>query len=115
MATDDHAPLVSVLLPARNSAPTLALALRSVLAQTYAHWELLLLDDGSSDGTVELARGIADPRIRLLADGRWQGLGARLNQGLAAAQGELIARLDADDLAFPERFARQVEYLYKHP
>ena len=112
---DSDQPLVSVLLPARNSQKTLALAMRSILAQTYPLWELLVLDDGSSDATVAIARGFADPRIRVLSDRSWLGLAARLNQGIDAARGSLLARLDADDVAFPERLARQVRFLQAHP
>lgn len=115
MPDDSNQPLVTVLLPARNSQRTLALALRSIVAQTYPHWELLLLDDGSSDDTVAIARGFHDPRIRVMADGAWRGLAARLNQGIDAARGSLLARLDADDVAFPERLALQVRFLQAHP
>ena len=108
-------PLVTVLLPARNSQRTLPLALRSIIAQTYPHWELLVLDDGSKDATVAIARGLGDPRIRVLGDASWLGLAARLNQGIDAARGSLLARIDADDVAYPERFAHQVRFLLSHP
>ncbi|SPE21303.1 Glycosyl transferase, family 2 [Burkholderiales bacterium] len=108
-------PLVTVLVPARNAQRTIALALRSIIVQTYAHWELLVLDDGSSDATVAIVHGLADPRVRVLGDGAWLGLAARLNQGIDAARGTLLARLDADDVAFPERLAQQVQFLQAHP
>jgi glycosyltransferase involved in cell wall biosynthesis len=108
-------PLVTVLVPARNAQRTIGLALRSIVHQTYAHWELLLLDDGSSDATVAIARALAEPRIRVLGDSAWLGLAARLNQGIDAARGTLLARLDADDVAFPERLAQQVQFLQEHP
>ena len=108
-------PLVTVLLPARNAQRTLALALRSILWQTYANWELLVLDDGSSDATIAIAKSFADPRIRVLADGSWLGLAARLNHGIDVARGSLLARLDADDVAFPERLEHQVQFLQVHP
>lgn len=104
-------PEVSVLLPVRDGAPTLALAMLSVLGQSYADFELLVLDDGSADATPDIALGFGDARVRLLRDGEKRGLAARLNQGVDAAAGRYIARMDADDLCFPDRFARQVARL----
>ena len=101
-------PEVSVLLPVRDGARTLALAMLSVLQQSYRDFELLVLDDGSVDASPDIALGFGDPRVRLLRDGMKQGLAARLNQGIAAATGRYIARMDADDVCFPDRFARQV-------
>lgn len=104
-------PEVSVLLPVRDGARTLALAMASVLEQSFGDFELLLLDDGSADASPDIALGFGDPRVRLLRDGLKRGLAARLNQGIAAAAGRYIARMDADDVCFPERFARQVARL----
>ena len=104
-------PEVSVLLPVRDGARTLALAMLSVLEQSFGDFELLVLDDGSVDASSDIALRFGDPRVRLLRDGMKQGLAARLNQGIDAAAGRYIARMDADDLCFPERFARQVERL----
>lgn len=104
-------PEVSVLLPVRDGAPTLALAMLSVLEQSFRDFELLVLDDGSVDATPDIALAFGDPRVRLLRDGLKQGLATRLNQGIAAATGRYIARMDADDVCFPERFARQVARL----
>lgn len=108
-------PLVSVLLPCRNGARTLALALRSVLIQTFEDFELLLLNDGSTDDSVAIARSLGDCRIRVCGDGAGRGLPWRLNEGVASARGRYIARMDADDVCFPERFARQVAFLEAHP
>lgn len=104
-------PQVSVLLPVRDGARTLALALASVLQQSFADFELLVLDDGSADATAEIALAFGDARVRLLRDGMQLGLAARLNQGIAAAAGRYIARMDADDVCFPDRFARQAARL----
>ena len=104
-------PEISVLLPVRDGASTLALAMLSVLQQTFLDFELLLLDDGSVDASADIALRFGDARVRLLRDGMKLGLAARLNQGIAAASGRFIARMDADDVCFPERFARQVERL----
>src|SRR5665213_30978 len=108
-------PLVSVTMPVFNNAATLGPAIRSILAQTYGHWELLILDDGSTDGGVDLALSFADPRISVLVDGRKIKTPARLNQGTGLAHGKYLARMDADDLSFPERFSEQVAFLEAHP
>jgi glycosyltransferase involved in cell wall biosynthesis len=104
-------PEISVLLPVRDGARTLALAMLSVLEQSFGDFELLLLDDGSVDASPDIAMSFGDPRVRVLRDGMKQGLAARLNQGIAAAAGRYIARMDADDVCFPQRFARQVARL----
>ncbi|MBY0508263.1 MAG: glycosyltransferase family 2 protein [Bryobacteraceae bacterium] len=90
-------------------------ALRSILRQTYTNWELLLCDDGSRDGSLELARSLQDPRVVVWSDGKTKGLAARLNECLAKASGSLIARMDADDISYPARLERQVTYLQAHP
>jgi len=104
-------PEVSVLLPVRDGARTLALSMLSVLEQSFSDFELLVLDDGSVDASPDIALGFGDPRVRLLRDGMKQSLAARLNQGIDAAAGRYIARMDADDVCFPDRFARQVARL----
>ena len=104
-------PEVSVLLPVRDGARTLALAMVSVLEQSFGDFELLVLDDGSVDASPDIALGFGDPRVRLLRDGAKRSLAARLNQGIDAATGRYIARMDADDVCFPERFAHQVARL----
>lgn len=108
-------PRVTVGLPFRNAAPTLADAIRSVFAQTLGDWRLVLVDDGSTDGSLALARRVRDPRVTVLADGAHRGLAARLNELAATADAPLLARMDADDLMHPERLARQVAWLTAHP
>lgn len=102
-------------MPMRDAARTLAASLRSILLQTHTDWELLLIDDGSADGSPALARKFDDPRIRLFEGGGNLGLAARLNQAIELARGPLIARMDADDLAYPERLAAQVKFMTAHP
>lgn len=108
-------PLVSIMLPFLNAGPAFGAALRSIQRQTWPHWELLLCDDGSTDGSLEYARSLADPRIRVWSDGQRKGLAARLNECIDRAGGTLIARMDADDISFPERLERQVDFLARHP
>jgi glycosyltransferase involved in cell wall biosynthesis len=107
-------PQITVVLPVYNGEATLAAALRSVLAQTFESYELLVLDDGSTDNSVQVARAFSDPRIRILSDGMRHGLAARLNQGVDLARGRYIARMDQDDICFPERLARQFDFLETH-
>ncbi len=107
---------VSVVLPVHNAAATVARAVASVQAQTFADWELLAVDDGSTDATREILLELAanDPRVRVLDIAR-AGIAGALNAGLAAASSPLIARMDADDESHPERLAVQVRYLQENP
>lgn len=107
-------PTLTIGLPFYNDKSTLELAIKSVFAQTYQDWELILLDDGSSDGSLEIARGIKDPRVRLVSDGQNKGLICRLNQIVQIATGEYVARMDADDLMQPTRIEKQMNYLLAH-
>ncbi|HEY8917005.1 MAG TPA: glycosyltransferase [Chitinophaga sp.] len=108
-------PVLTIGLPFYNNRSTLELALKSIFAQTYQDWELILLDDGSTDGSSALAAAINDPRVRLVADGTNKGLIYRLNQIAQLAEGKYLARMDADDLMDPERLEKQVSYLLTHP
>jgi hypothetical protein len=116
-ATPVHAskPLVSVVMPVWNCEHTVAQAIASVLNQRYDNWELLVLDDGSSDRTIDVAGSTGDPRVRVFADGTHRRLPARLNQGVALSRGSYVARMDGDDVMYPERLARQVERLTGSP
>lgn len=107
-------PTVSVLLPCRNGAATLEVALRSMFNQSFSDFELLLINDGSTDDTVALAQSFGDERLSIVGDERALGLPKRLNQGVQMARGRYIARMDADDVAFPTRLAEQVAFLEAH-
>jgi len=105
-------PFISVVMPAYNVEPYVAQAIESVLAQTYRNWELVVVDDGSRDGTANVCRSYGD---RLLY--HWQqnsGVAHARNEGVRLAQGELVAMLDADDYWYPEKLAKQVEALGLH-
>jgi glycosyltransferase involved in cell wall biosynthesis len=105
-------PIVSVLLPARDAAPTLPACLRSIRRQTLEAWECIVVDDDSRDETGAIARATAatDPRVRVVA-GPGRGIVAALQTGLAACRGRYVARMDADDLMRRARLARQVAML----
>lgn len=102
---------LTVGIPFRNAARTIEGAVRSVVAQSFEDLELLLVDDGSHDDSLVLARGVRDARVSVIADGLQLGLPARLNQIARLARGEYLARMDADDLMHPDRLRRQVEAL----
>jgi glycosyltransferase involved in cell wall biosynthesis len=105
---------VSIGIPVFNARPFLANAVRSVFAQTYQDWELIILDDGSADGSLEVARSIREPRVSVYSDGTNQGLPSRLNEIAKLARGQYLARMDADDLMHPQRLAEQVRFLDEH-
>jgi glycosyltransferase involved in cell wall biosynthesis len=107
--------VVSILMPVFNGAAHLREAVGSVLAQSFSDWELLVVDDGSSDGSAEVAEGVADSRVRILRNGENLGLVPTLNVGLAEARGEFVARCDADDLCAPNRLAEQVAFARGNP
>jgi glycosyltransferase involved in cell wall biosynthesis len=107
-------PLVSIGMPVFNCENTLNIAVQSILNQTYSNWELILIDDGSKDRTLEIANSFQDPRIRVISDGQNQKLPMRLNQAIAMSRGKYFARMDGDDVSYPERLQRQVEYLEQH-
>jgi glycosyltransferase involved in cell wall biosynthesis len=110
------APLVSVLLPAFDASATLRACLRSVLRQTEPRWECVVVDDGSRDATLALARAVAeeDERFRVVATPHG-GIVAALNAGLAHCRAPWIARMDADDLMHRDRLAAQLEALAAEP
>ena len=108
---------ISVLMGIYNCAPTLREAVASIQSQTYANWELILCDDGSSDDTFAIAQELAkeDNRILLLKNERNLGLNQTLNRCFQASSGSFIARMDGDDLSVPERFEKQLAFLEEHP
>ena len=106
---------VTVGMAVYNGATTIADSIRSVLAETYPDFELLLVDDGSTDESCTVIDGFDDPRIRLLRNEGNLGLVATRNRIVHQARGEFIAWLDQDDLSAPDRMATQVAYLDRHP
>ena len=108
-------PRVSILMPVYNVASYLREAMDSMLAQTYTDFELIVLDDCSPDNSAEILDTYTDPRIVRYRGEKNVGLSNVLNVGMAMARGELIARMDSDDISTPERLATQVAYLDAHP
>lgn len=108
-------PLVSIVMPVYNTAPFLEEAVNSILNQTFKDFEFIIIDDGSTDGSLELLKTFRDERILLLSNGINRGLVFTLHRGLKAAQGKFIARMDGDDVAVPDRLKLQLEYLKRHP
>jgi glycosyltransferase involved in cell wall biosynthesis len=115
-AMTTSAPLISVCMPVYNAERYVAEAIQSILGQTLREFEFLIIDDGSTDGSRRILEDYAarEPRIRLTCRANL-GLVATLNELIDQAEGEFLARMDADDIAMPERFRRQVDYLRGHP
>jgi len=107
-------PLVSIVLPVYNARQTLPQALASIRLQTFREWELIFIDDGSTNDCMAGFKA-SDDRIRVVQDGMNLGLAARLNQGIDLARGKYLARMDQDDVAYPSRLERQVEFLERNP
>jgi len=108
-------PAVTVLMPVHNGERYLKEAVESILAQTFADFEFLVIDDGSTDRSRQIVESFGDPRIVLVANAQNRGTVHVLNQGIALAKGRYIARMDSDDISLPERFERQVRFMEAHP
>ena len=107
-------PLVTVLMPVYNCQLYIREAIESILNQTYVNFELLIIDDASTDETVAIIKSYEDARINLVVKPENSGLTKSLNYGLSLAKGEYIARMDGDDISLPNRLAVQIEYLEKN-
>ncbi|TFY96880.1 glycosyltransferase family 2 protein [Ramlibacter rhizophilus] len=108
---DRPPPVVTIAMPVFNGGPEVHLAVRSLLVQSMSDWELLVMDDGSTDGQAAALAALGDPRIRVLSDGENRGLAVRLNQAIDLARGRYFARMDHDDLAHPDRLRKQIAKL----
>jgi len=103
-------PIVSVILPVYNGLPYLEEALDSVLTQSFRDFELIVINDGSTDGSAAIIENLHDPRIRFFQQTN-KGLATTLNRAISLARGKYIARQDQDDVSLPTRFERQVAFL----
>ena len=110
-ATPASMPLIIVAMSVRDNAATVGTAIRSVLEQTYPHFEFIVVNDGSVDATAAEIAKFTDPRLRTIFHATSAGLAARLIEIVALARGTFIARMDGDDFSYPERFERQLGWL----
>ena len=108
-------PRISVILPVYNGSAYLAEAMGSVLNQTFRDFELIVLDDASTDGSASVAEQFNDPRVRVIRQEANRRLPATLNHGLDLARGEWVARMDADDICHPFRFEKQIRWMERKP
>ena len=104
---------ITIGIPCYNAEKTIAKAIKSVLNQTYTNWELIIIDDGSTDKSLDEINKICDSRITVISREN-RGLPATLNEITWLANGEYLARMDADDIMFPDRIEKQFEYLEKN-
>jgi glycosyltransferase involved in cell wall biosynthesis len=107
-------PLVSVIMPVYNGQDYLSETIQSILNQTFGDFEFIIIDDGSQDGSEGVVLSFRDHRIRFLRNETNRGTIFTLNRGIAAATGQYIARTDADDVAEPDRFQKQLDFLHQH-
>jgi glycosyltransferase involved in cell wall biosynthesis len=107
-------PKVTVGISFKNPGEYFELAIESVFAQTFSEWELILIDDGSNDNSLEFAKNITDERVRVYSDGHCKGLNIRLNQMVQLAKAPYFFRMDADDIMHPLRIAKQYEILSQY-
>jgi glycosyltransferase involved in cell wall biosynthesis len=108
-------PRITVLMPVYNTAAYLREAIESILNQNFGDFELLIIDDASTDDSFQIASSYTDPRVQVVRKPANSGYTDSLNQGLQLARGEYIARMDSDDISDTERFRKQVEFMDAHP
>ena len=114
LALQPDAPMVSLVITVYNAERFVGACIKAALAQTYPNFEVLVVDDGSTDGTAQICRSVADPRFRYVTWGRL-GRPKALNAGIAEAKGEYIAINDADDLSLPHRLQYSMHFMQEHP
>lgn len=108
-------PLISVIMPAHNASKHISIAIESILSQTFKNFEFLIVNDNSSDKTARIVRKYArkDPRIRLFNNSKRLDIAGSLNKGIENAKSDIIARMDADDISYPQRFELQYKLIQK--
>jgi len=108
-------PKVTVLMPVYNAENFLSEAIDSILNQTFTDYEFLIIDDGSTDNSINITNSYQDKRIRLVRNKQNLGISKTLNKGIELAESDIIARMDADDISLPDRLLRQYNYLNDNP
>ena len=108
-------PLITVIICSYNAGSFLAESVQSVLQQTYPHWELLLIDDGSTDNSMDFVEQLQDARIRIIRHAQNSGIAESRKEGIELATGKYCCWLDADDIALPNRLQQQVSWMEQHP
>ncbi len=108
-------PDISIVMPVYNGLPYLPQAIESILSQTFINFEFIIINDASKDRSLEVIRSYSDPRIKIIDNPKNLHLISSLNIGLRAAQGKYVARMDQDDISFPERLNKQYDFLQSHP
>lgn len=115
MNKEKKMPQVSVIMPSYNKEKYIGEAIESIIRQTFSDWELIIIDDCSTDHSVEVIRSYQDDRIRFYENSFNIGIAENRNQGIALATGKYIALLDADDISLPERLEKEIVFLDEHP
>jgi len=115
--TNSTLPLISVVMPVYNAASYLESAINSIQKQTGVNWELIIIDDASTDGSYNLAKkfAVSNNKIRVFKNKQNLGVATTANKAIKKAKGQYIARMDADDIALPSRLQKQIAYLLKNP
>jgi glycosyltransferase involved in cell wall biosynthesis len=108
-------PVLTIALSVHNGGPDLALAIQSLISQSFKDWELLLIDDASTDDAIAGLSQLSDSRIQLFRHEENKGLAERLNEAVITARGVYFARMDQDDISHPDRLALQLSFLQEHP
>lgn len=108
-------PAISVLMPVYNSERFLAEAIESILNQTFTDFEFLIIDDGSTDNSIKIVESYHDPRIKFYKNQHNLGISATLNKGISLSSAAWIARMDSDDISYPERLQKQYDFILEHP
>ena len=108
---NSHRPKISVLMPVYNGVQFLDRSIKSILSQTFYNFEYIIINDGSTDGSLKIINSYKDSRIKIINYSKNMGITFALNNGLNIAKGDYIARQDQDDISLPNRFMLQIEYL----
>lgn len=110
-----QSPVITIILPVYNGAETLERAIDSILNQTYQNWLLIIIDDGSTDNSLQIPHKYNDSRINVISDKLHLGIAKRLNQAIEMCHSKYLARMDADDVAYPKRLEKQIAFLEANP